>query len=640
MGGVTAGIVERTASLVVVAVQAPSAAGWEAEQGLLLLAGLGVVSFFVGHFTQRWLSEVIVFLAIGIVVGPEVFALVDADMLGALDPVISLALGAIIFGLGERLEIPMLKRLRKTLSPMAVLENLATFALCLGGLMLVGVEFAAAYLLAAIAVSTSPTTLVAVIASRNARGRFSDHLLSLTAVNNVVSVALYGLGLPIILAGASGVGTGVTSFLQLIVLSLVIGFGAAFVMRWVVDALHKNSERLLFVLVMLIVVVAMSRATGAPVVISTLVMGATLANDTRDTRPIFGVLRTLEAPIFMVFFVVAGAGVHLEELATIGLAGLVYVVARTVGKVGGGWLGAEVTRAGRRSGWGPWIGAGLSPFAAMAIGLAAFTLERATEAGLDQLGSTVNAITLGSVVVFELLGPIAIGRALDAAGDSGQTATDQPATPGAQQTVSSILVPLSNPGMARRKAPQIVDLATSTGAVLTGLHVVGPGEDTDGPIPPALRFVDLVANARGVPFRHRVVASSGDVADTIADTARELGVDLVILGEPFAREGTASTIVHDVARQVTPDIRMLVIPTGDSAETSPVPPATGPGSMPGRIEQPPATATSGSRTGSGDGAETQDDQPTADDESGTEGAALDDVDPLAAPTEDRDEVSK
>lgn len=571
--------------------------GLVAERGLLLLAALGILSFLVGHFTQRWISEVIVFLAIGIVVGPEVLDLVSTEMLSSLNPVISLALGAIVFGMGERLEIPMLKRLRKTLSPMAVLENLATFALSLGGLMLVGLSFGAAYLLAAIAVSTSPTTLVAVIGSKNARGRFTDHLLSLTAVNNVVSVALYGLGLPIILAGSSGLSAGVSSFLQLIVLSLVIGVAAASVMRWMMDKLHKNSERLLFVLVMLIAVVALSRATGAPVVISTLVMGAWLANDARDTRPLFGALRTLEAPIFLIFFVVAGAGVHLDELVSVGIPGVVYVVARSVGKVAGGWLGAEVTRAGRRSGWGPWIGAGLSPFASMAIGLAAYTLERANQAGLGELGSTVSAIVLGSVVVFELVGPIGISRALEAVGDAGQAATDGDSSPGSQQMVSSILVPLSNPGMARRKAPQIVDLAASTGAVLTGLHVVAPDAEVDGPMPPALRFVDLVANAREVSFRHQVVAADGSVAETIATTASNLGVDLIVLGEPFSRKDNSSTIVHDLARLVTPEIRLLVIPTGDSAETSPVPPATGPGSMPGRIEasEGPAVLQSASR---------------------------------------------
>ena len=84
--------------------------------GLLLVAGLAAVAFVVGHATRRYVSEVIVFLAIGVVVGPTVLGLVDAETLTALDPVISLALGAIIFGIGQRLEWPRLQALRHHLA--------------------------------------------------------------------------------------------------------------------------------------------------------------------------------------------------------------------------------------------------------------------------------------------------------------------------------------------------------------------------------------------------------------------------------------------------------------------------------------------------------------------------------------------
>ncbi len=384
------------------------------------------------------------------------------------------------------------------------------FVFCFVGLLAVGLPVSYAYLLAAIALSTSPTTLVAVISQRAARGRFTDHLLASTALNNLASAVLFGLGLPVVLtAQTPGASQGAAAFAQLVVSSLVIGGIAAFVLRRWMATVHRPGERLLFVLVVLVATVAVSRYVGAPVVISTLIAGAVLANDPRDTRPMFASLRTLDAPIFLVFFVVAGAGVHIDELAMVGLPGIVFIVARLAGKVAGGWIGAEVTRPGRRARWGPWVGAGLTPFAGMAIGLAAFTLDRATQAGLDQLGQDISAIVLGSVVVFELIGPIAIGRALDSTGDSG---TDAPeGTPGTEsegpRMIRRVLVPLSSPGMARRKAPQIVDLAASTGAQLTGLHVSsrdrGP-TDLDE-VPAALRFVELVAKARDVEFRPVVV---------------------------------------------------------------------------------------------------------------------------------------
>lgn len=548
--------------LVVAAEVVPSSGG---ATGLLLMAGLGAVAFLVGHMTRRFVSEVIVFLGIGILVGPDALNLVTRQGLVSLDPVIAVALGAIVFGIGERLELPVLRQIRATLLPIALLESVLVFFLALFGLLAIGQSLAVSYLLAAIAVSTSPTTLVAVIANKRARGRFTDHLMSATAVNNLVSAVLFGLGLPIVLAAqGTGPGQGLVAFGQLVGLSLVIGVAGAWVLRRFMAEVHSNGERLLFVLVVLLSVVAISLAVGAPVVISTLIAGALLANDARDTRPLFAALRTLEAPIFLVFFIVAGAGVHLDELASVGITGVVYVLARTIGKVAGGWGGAEISRAGRRAGWGPWIGAGLTPFAGMAIGLAAFTLEKATSAGLEELGGSVSAIVLGSVVVFELLGPIAVGRALDATGDAGvDGVTDDELDPGKPQSIDHILVPLSSPGMARRKAAQIVDLASSTGALLTCLHVVSPTAEIDPAGSPALVFVELVARARDVPYRGSVRRAES-VVDAIVEETIEHDVDLVVLGEPYHRtldRGGGRRIVHEVADRVPAHVRVLVIPT-------------------------------------------------------------------------------
>ncbi len=531
---------------------------------LVLTALLGGVSFLVSHVTRRYVSEVIVFLGIGLLVGPTVLDVIDERTLTALDPVISLALGAIVFGIGERLELSRLRDLRHHLVPVALLENALVFGLVLLGLLAVGVPIATAYLLAAIAMSTSPTTLVAVIASRRARGGYTELTLMATAVNNVASALVYGLGLPIVLGRAGGAQVGLAAFAQLILLSAAIGGVGALVLRRFMHHVHTAGERLLFVIVVLLGVVAASIQLDAPVVVSTLVLGAVTANDQRDTSAVFDSLRTLDGPILLVFFVVAGADIHLDELATVGVVGVVYVLARVLGKVAGPWIGLQLSSTGRRTGWGPWFGAGLMPFAGMAIGLAAFTTERAALAGLDDLGSTVSAVVFGSVVVFELLGPITVGRALDATGETGRDATGEH-DDAAPHLVRHILVPVSTPEMARRKAPQIIDLAASTDAVVTGLHVVPPGGSLDAMVgAPALSVVGQLARARRVHFEP-VVREAADVVDCIVETARTAAVDLVVLGEPVPptaeQEDAGRRFVHDVARRMPVGVRVLVVPS-------------------------------------------------------------------------------
>jgi nucleotide-binding universal stress UspA family protein len=204
------------------------------------------------------------------------------------------------------------------------------------------------------------------------------------------------------------------------------------------------------------------------------------------------------------------------------------------------------------------------PFAGMAIGLAAFTTERAAVAGLDDLGSTVSAVVFGSVVVFELIGPITVGRALEATGEAGRDVVED-ADDSSMHIVRHILVPLSSPEMAGRKAAQIVDLAASAHAVVTGLHVVPPGRSIDPLVgAPALAVVGQLARARRVQFEP-VVRHSTDVVQCIVDTARAAAVDLVVLGEPVPaiseQGGSGRRFVHEVVRRMPAGVRVIVVPT-------------------------------------------------------------------------------
>jgi len=97
-------------------------------------------------------------------------------------------------------------------------------------------------------------------------------------------------------------------------------------------------------------------------------------------------------------------------LGHIGLLGVAYVLARTLGK----WLGARVGAAiggfGKRE--RSYVGLTLLAQAGVAIGLAA-SLSRQWPEG----GQLLQTVVLGSVVVFELVGPLAVRFGLVRAGE-------------------------------------------------------------------------------------------------------------------------------------------------------------------------------------------------------------------------------
>ena len=118
-------------------------------------------------------------------------------------------------------------------------------------------------------------------------------------------------------------------------------------------------------------------------------------------------------PFLAVFFLLAGFSLEPRALAGIGLYGVVYVLARIVGRLIGGNIGARLVRAPavvRRR-----VGFCLLPQAGVALGLALLVLER-----LPDVGRRVLPLVIAATVFFELVGPLITHWQLRAAGETGR----------------------------------------------------------------------------------------------------------------------------------------------------------------------------------------------------------------------------
>ena len=126
--------------------------------------------------------------------------------------------------------------------------------------------------------------------------------------------------------------------------------------------------------------------------------GAAVVNTISAKVEIFELAKGMEGPLLLFFFTISGAGLHLGEFAAVGGLGIVYIVARLLGKTLGGTLGAKIAGAGpicQR-----YLGFGLIPQASMALGLA-----YVVQAKFPDLAGPILPITLGAIVVFEAVGP-------------------------------------------------------------------------------------------------------------------------------------------------------------------------------------------------------------------------------------------
>ncbi|MBO5109142.1 MAG: sodium:proton antiporter, partial [Clostridia bacterium] len=117
------------------------------------------------------------------------------------------------------------------------------------------------------------------------------------------------------------------------------------------------------------------------------------------------------APILILFFVISGAELELSVFAqgAVVVVGIVYILARSLGKYFGAGISARATKCSPSI--IKYLGITLLPQAGVALGMAI----KAVELGPD--GAIVRNITLFAVLVYELVGPFLTKIALTRAGD-------------------------------------------------------------------------------------------------------------------------------------------------------------------------------------------------------------------------------
>ena len=116
-------------------------------------------------------------------------------------------------------------------------------------------------------------------------------------------------------------------------------------------------------------------------------------------------------PILILFFVISGAELELSVFADVAVVviGIIYIIARSLGKYFGAGISARVTKSDPNI--VKYLGITLLPQAGVALGMAI----KAIELGPD--GAIVRNITLFAVLIYEIVGPFLTKVALTRAGD-------------------------------------------------------------------------------------------------------------------------------------------------------------------------------------------------------------------------------
>jgi len=283
--------------------------------------------------------------------------------------------------------------------------------------LLIKVSFPLALLFGAVSCATAPAAVMMVLREYKAKGPLTDNLLTVVALDDALCLLLYALAV-----AAAKVMVGESSGLRALMLkplgelgvSVLLGVLAAVILLFVIRWLRENEERLLAILGTIFFLAGGADFLHLSPLLACMVMGWAAVNlAPGESRRIFTMIKSLDTPIYVIFFVAAGATLHFQELTKVGLIGIVYIITRVAGKIIGAGLGAKIGRASRVV--QKYLGLGLIPQAGVAIGLTLLIQN-----DFPVFAEVITPVVLASVVVYEITGPFFVKMAVTKAGEEGK----------------------------------------------------------------------------------------------------------------------------------------------------------------------------------------------------------------------------
>ncbi len=359
------------------------------------------------------LPKVTAYLVVGILLGPSAAHVLAAREVQTLHPITQLAMALVLFNLGCQFPLTRARRIAGTVGRLALGDVGLTLLLVSGGLLLLGQPWTYALLLGALAIATAPATTVLVLKEAESEGPLTELAEALVVVNNFAAILAFEIVLAVVFVLVGRLETPVLTQFGLlagkVLGSILVGVAAGGLVSFCCGLLAPGHWLVLLVAATTLLM-GINETLGIPYMLSFLAMGVTVANTSGSTASIVAVLDRLTGFLCVIFFVVHGADLQLSALLAAGWIGVAYIVLRSSGKVLGIYLMAPLTAAPPvvRTGLGPAIVAQ----AGAAIALAEVAAER-----LPEVGREVQAVVLGTVVFFELVGPLLIRRAVLNAGE-------------------------------------------------------------------------------------------------------------------------------------------------------------------------------------------------------------------------------
>ncbi|MFC1508526.1 cation:proton antiporter [Candidatus Omnitrophota bacterium] len=396
---------------------------------LLLLGMVTIAGYYSGQIIRKIkLPSLLGYMLLGVLLGTSFAGLFGEAELRRLKFITEITLGFVAFMIGAELSIQSLKRQGLGIITIIFSESIIAFLVVLASVYVLTRDLPLALIFGAMAPASAPAGTVAVIQEFKARGSLTKALYAVVGFDDGLAIIIFGFASAfakmLLEKEMSGVhGSVLAGFVEPvfeIALSLIAGGALGFVFSFLVRKISAERDYFIIVFGFVLLALGFSAWLHLSIILTNMVIGFVLVNTCRESvvQKVLKQLRPSTPFLFILFFALAGANLHLAVLPSLGLVGIVYIAGRTFGLVGGAYFGAYLSKADEKI--RKYLGMGILCQAGVAIGLALIVKNEFAAIGTEhatRIGVTVITTITATSIFFEIVGPILTKISLQKAGE-------------------------------------------------------------------------------------------------------------------------------------------------------------------------------------------------------------------------------
>lgn len=391
--------------------------------------GLGIImlsGYAAGNLVKKIKFPAVTgYILIGILVGPFGLQLITSWHVEDLQLLNGLALSLIALTAGGEIKISGLKQNLKSISFILIFQSL----LMVAGIMLLFVVLqnflpffqdpanfpdfntllAAGLLVGIISTASSPSTTLAVIVESKCKNRYSELILSVVMLKDIVILFLFVFGLSISRTLVGGAGFEASRLLDILVEisgSLLSGAGIGLIIVLYLRYIKKDT--IVFILALSFFSYEIFEPLHLHPLLIMMIAGFVVENFSKEGDKLIQTLESISPPVYILFFTLTGAAINISYLKSLWILTLIIALVRMALKFGGTYLGGTAgceDKLVKNDLWMAFISqAGLS------LGMA-----KIIENSFQDFGAKLSALIVSIIVINQVVGPLLLKFLLDKA---------------------------------------------------------------------------------------------------------------------------------------------------------------------------------------------------------------------------------